>query len=98
MNVAPGKHPEPETPFVAPGMRPSPDQPSRFHVCIGVVCLCAGFISIFFGGADGVGQVSLIAGSIFVLAILFAFRGFRIRVQREEEDRDIRKLYGRPTV
>ena len=67
-------------------------------VGVGVVCLVIGFIGIFFGGGDAVGQVSLIAGGILVVTSLFAFRGFRIRVQRDREDRDIRKLYGTPKV
>ena len=98
MNIPPSKQPDDGTPFVVPGMRPSPDRPSRLRVCVGVVCLIIGFIGIFFGGGDAVGQVSLIAGSILVVTSLFAFRGFRIRVQRGREDGDIRKLYGTPKV
>jgi len=98
MNVTPSKRPDDGTRFVVPGMRPSPDRPSRLHVCVGVVCLVIGFVGIFFGGGDAVGQVSLIVGSILVLTGLFAFRGFRITVQRGREDQDIRKLYGTPKV
>jgi drug/metabolite transporter (DMT)-like permease len=98
MNVTPSRQPNDRAPFIVPGMRPSPDRLCRLHVCIGVVCLVIGFIGIFFGGGDPVGQVSLIAGSIFVLTALFAFRNFRIRVQPERENQDIRKLYGTPKV
>jgi hypothetical protein len=98
MNVTPSKQPDGRTSFVVPEMRPSPDRPSRLRVGVGVVCLVIGFIGIFFGGGDAVGQASLIAGGIFVLAGLFAFRGFRIRVQRGRGGEDIRKLYGTPKV
>ena len=98
MNAPPSKQPDGEARFVVPGMRPSPDRPSRRHVYIGVTCLIIGFIGIFFGGGDAVGQALLIAGGIFVLTGLFAFRGFRIRAQRGREDQDIRKLYGTPKV
>jgi hypothetical protein len=98
MKNTPSNQPDDQAPFIVPGMRPSPDRPSRLDVCVGAVCLVIGFIGIFFGGGDAVGQVSLIAGSILVVTSLFAFRGFRIRVQRDKEDRDIRKLYGTPKV
>jgi drug/metabolite transporter (DMT)-like permease len=98
MNATPSKEPDDRAPFVAPGMRPSPDRPSRLHVCVGVVCLVIGFIGIFLGGRDAVGQTLLIAGSIFVLTSLFAFRGFRFGAQRDREERDMRKLYGTPKV
>ena len=71
---------------------------SRLHVCVGVVCLVIGFIGILLGGRDAVGQTLLIAGSIFVLTSLFAFRGFRFGAQRDREERDMRKLYGTPKV
>ena len=98
MNVAPGKQPDDPVRFVVPELRPSPDRPSRRHVYIGVACLVIGFIGIFFGGRGPVGQALLIAGSILVLTGLFALRGFRIRVQRDRENQDIRKLYGTPKV
>jgi len=79
-------------------MRPSPNQPSRRHVYIGAACLITGFLDIFFGGRGIVGQALLIAGIFFVLMGLFAFRGFRRRVQRDKENPDIRKLYGTPKV
>ena len=60
--------------------------------------ILARFIGIFFGGRGAVGQALLIAGILFVLTSLFAFRGFRLRVQRDREDPDIRKLYGTPKV
>jgi hypothetical protein len=98
MNITPRKQPDDPARFVVPELRPSPDRPSRRHVYIGVACLVLGFIGIFFGGRGPVGQTLLIAGSILVLTGLFAFRGFRIRVQRDTEDQDIRKLYGTPMV
>jgi hypothetical protein len=98
MNVTQSKQPDDRAPFVVPGLRPSPDRHSRRHVYIGIACLVIGFIAIFFGGKDTVGQTLLIAGSILLLTGLFAFRGFRIRVQRDKEDQDIRKLYGTPKV
>ena len=98
MDIPPHKQSDDPARFVVPELRPSSGRPSRQHVYIGVACFIIGFIGIFFGGGDAVGQVSLIAGSIFVLTGLFAFRGFRIRVQREKEDQDIRKLYGTPKV
>ena len=98
MNLLPSKQTNDRAPFVAPGLKPSPDRLSRRHVYIGVACLVIGFIGIFFGGRDAVGQALLIAGSIFVLTSLFAFRGFRFGVRRDTEDQDIRKLYGTPKV
>ena len=98
MDIQPRKQPDDPARFVAPEMRPSPDRPSRRHVCIGIACVFVGSIGIFFGGKSTVGQALLIAGSILVLTGLFAFRGFRIRVQRGREDVDIRKLYGTPKV
>jgi hypothetical protein len=98
MNIPPSKQPDDRAPFVIPELRPSPHRPSRRHVCIGVACLVIGFIGIFFGGRDTLGQTLFIAGSILVLIGLFAFRGFRIRVQRDREGQDIRKLYGTPKV
>jgi hypothetical protein len=98
MNVTPSKQPDDRVPFIVPGLRPFPDRPSRRHAYIGVACFVIGFIGIFFGGTDAIGQTLLIAGSILVLTGFFAFRGFRIRVQRDREDQDIRKLYGTPKV
>ena len=98
MNVTPRKQPDDPAPFVVPELRPSPDRPSRRHVYIGVACLVIGFIGIFFSGRGPVGQALLIAGSILVLTGLFALRGFRIRLQRDREDQDIRNLYGTPKV
>src|SRR5947207_15810409 len=98
MDIPPREPPDGPTRFVVPGLRPSPDRPSRRHVYIGVACLIIGFIGIFFGGRGAVGQALLIAGILFVLTSLFAFRGFRLRVQRDREDPDIRKLYGTPKV
>jgi hypothetical protein len=98
MDIPPSKQPDDQAPFVVPELRPPPDRPSRRHVCIGVACLVIGFIGIFFGGRDTFGQTLLIAGSILVLIGLFAFRGFRIRVLRDREDQDIRKLYGTPKI
>jgi hypothetical protein len=98
MNVPPSKQPDSRARFVVPELRPSPDRPSRRHVYIGAACLVIGFIGIFFGGRGAVGQALLIAGSIFVLTSLFAFRGFRFGVRRDREDQDIRKLYGTPKV
>jgi hypothetical protein len=98
MSAAPSKQPDDQAPFVVPGLRPPPDPASRRHVYIGLVCLVIGFIGIFFGGRDAIGQTLLIAGSILVLTGFFAFRGFRIRVKRDREDQDIRKLYSTPKV
>ena len=97
MNDTPSKQPDDRAPFVVPELRPSPDRPSRRHVYIGFACFVIGFIGIFLGGRGTVGQTLLIAGSILVLTGFFAFRGFRIRVQRDK-DQEVRKLYGTPKV
>jgi hypothetical protein len=74
MNVTPSKQPDDRAPFIVPGLRPSADRPSLRHAYIGVAFLVIGFIGIFSGGTDAIGQALLVAGSILVLmgSLLFA--------------------------
>ena len=83
-----------ETPrhFIRPELHPPAEQPSGRRFFIGVASFVLGFIAIYFGGSDSLGLGLAIAGSLLVLASLFAFRGFGSGA-RAGEDRDIRKLY-----
>ena len=60
--------------FVEPSLCPADGaQPSPVRRSIGVICLGAGFVAIFFGGSSIVGQFFLIGGSVLIAASLFAF-------------------------
>ena len=79
--------------FVAPGTQPPPEPPSGLRFFIGIACLLLGFVAIFFGGSDSIGLGLAIAGSLLVLASLFAFRSFGFSEHHSGEGRDVRKLY-----
>ena len=92
-----GRTAEDRSRFVEPSLRPSEDdQFSPRRVCIGITFLVLGFVGIFFGGSDVLGQSLLIAGSILLVVSMFAFRAFRFTSRGSREDRDDRKLYGTP--
>ena len=80
-----------------PGLRPSEsDQLSSRRIGLGLAFLILGFIGIFFGGSDAVGQAFFFSGSTLMAASLFVFRRHGFGFQRGEEDHDVRKLYGTP--